>query len=450
MSTTGPVPPKMIPASVELTGDDLAQAERAPLAQTTEPVKSVHELNLTWLLQLRWSAIVGQIVTIAVVREGLGFDPPLTLLAAIIALEAATNIGAHVLVNKGMATAGRLAPTLMVTDLLCLTGLLYLTGGPHNPFNFLYLVYIALSSVVLQARWTWILAGVSATLYGLLFFDHVPLGFRDGMDRGHMWMHLEGMWVAFMVAAAFITTFVHRVTSTLARREAQLREAREQAARSHRLMSLATLAAGAAHELATPLSTIAVLSKELELALDHVDDELVEDARLIREQTARCRVILDQMATDAGHDTGEARRIVTLDEVIQGALRTLPRREDLHLEVPEALGKRTLEAFPTALTRALRGILKNALEASPPGTPVTLHAEGSPTGLTLRVCDQGEGAPPDILARMGEPFFTTKVPGKGMGLGLYLTRTVLERMGGALHIESTQGQGTEVTMRLPG
>ncbi len=415
----------------------------------TSSYKSIAELNFDWLLKLRWSAIAGQIVTIAVVRQGLGFDPPLGALSVFIGLEVVSNLIGHGLSRRGKVRNEAPIAALMILDLICLTGLLYFTGGPHNPFNFLYLVHIALSSVVLQARWTWILASLSAGFYGMLFLDSVHMGFLDGADRGHMWMHLEGMWVAFMVAATFITYFVHRVTSTLRQREEDLARAREEVQRDQRLVSLATLAAGAAHELATPMSTIAVLSRELELELEGLDKELAHDAQLIRDQVGRCRAILDQMAADAGQDSGEALIKVPLGTVLDDALELIDQSDHVTTDIPATLRQLHIPAFPTALTRALRGVIKNAIEASPWDARVFVSATTTGRLLQIKVQDHGHGMAPEVLERIGEPFFTSKDPGKGMGLGIFLTRTVLERMGGELHITSVHKEGTVVTLDIP-
>src|SRR5690606_21030338 len=188
---------------------------------------------------------------------------------------------------------------LMMLDVAILTGLLYLTGGPHNPFGLLYVVQIALATVLLHAGWGWLHPGPSVVGFGILLVAHQPLAIPD--DNRAI-----GAWAALGVASAFVVHFLLRITGALAERDRELTGARGLAARQERLASLATMAAGAAHELSTPLGTVALAAKELERALVKAGGgeagaapafpELAADARLIREQVGRCRTILEQMA----------------------------------------------------------------------------------------------------------------------------------------------------------
>ena len=195
-------------------------------------LESGHASNFGWLLRLRWSAIAGQVITIVAVHAIVGIDLPLGPLAAIILFEVATNIAAHHFRRITSSIGEPAVASLMIVDVLCLTGLLYFTGGPFNPFSFLYLVYIALAAVVLRPRWAWPLVTLSLACLGGLFFKHVRLELGSAHSSDHMGMHLKGMWVASAVAAVFIVYFVHRVTSALARREADLAKAREEAVRA--------------------------------------------------------------------------------------------------------------------------------------------------------------------------------------------------------------------------
>jgi two-component system sensor histidine kinase RegB len=264
-------------------------------------------------------------------------------------------------------------------------------------------------------------------------------------------MHLEGMWAAFALAAGFIVYFVQRVTRALAAREAELVEARAAAARHEKLTALGTLAAGAAHELSTPLSTIAVVARELERQLTRTGAEAatLEDARLIRQQVARCRDILTQMTLDAGASQGESMVERAPAALVEEALEGLPERERVRTEL-DARTWEERELVPAhAFARAIRGVVKNALQASGPGTPVRLGLVREAAGWRLTVEDSGEGMAAEVLARAGEPFFTTKAPGEGMGLGLFLTRAVLEQLGGGLVLRSTPGEGTTVVLTWP-
>jgi two-component system, sensor histidine kinase RegB len=415
----------------------------APLSGLAEP----HGINFSWLIKLRWGAIAGQVVTIFGVERLMGIPLPLAPLFAIIALEFATNAGCVFIARGGRPVEDWWAGAIMALDTLLLTGLLYLTGGPFNPFGFLYLVQIALASVILRARWTWALVALSLVGSGFLFLDHRPLPI-DGPD--HMHVHLRGMWVAFGVAASFIVYFLMRVRRALADRDGDLAAARHLAARQERLASLATLAAGAAHELSTPLSTIALAAKELEHHLMRAGaDPSLDDVRLIRQQVDRCRAILERMAADAGESAGEHLQPVPIGELVAASLDGLRELPRVRVEVPTAEAERRLTLPRRAVAQAIGSVLKNAQDASPDDHEVVLHAQASGGFLCIEVRDRGSGMAPAVLARAGEPFFTTKAPGRGMGLGLFLTRAVVERLGGQFRIDSDPGRGTTAVLELP-
>jgi two-component system sensor histidine kinase RegB len=308
--------------------------------------------------------------------------------------------------------------------------------------------------VVLRSLWTWALSGLALASFGLLFLVPVWVPFRE-LDEGgfhvdHMRMHLEGMWVAFGVAAGFIVYFVQRVTRALAAREAELLAARSLAARHEKLTSLATLAAGAAHELSTPLSTIAVVAKELERQLAPAGRaEVVADVHLIREQVRRCHDILQQMAAEAGEGAGEGISAVAIEDLVCTAIDGAVDPARVEISLAESARGRVLHVPPRALAQALRGVLKNAAQASPPVRKIRLHVACDDGSWRFQVRDEGSGMSADVLQRTGEPFFTTKSPGQGMGLGLFLTRAVLARLGGRLEIDSEPGGGTTAVLVLP-
>ena len=199
------------------------------------------------------------------VRFGMSLEIPLAPLFALVGVALVSNLA-------GIACARARTPqdwwllAVMALDVLIFSGLLYFTGGPENPFSFLYLVPIAIAAITLRSAWTWMLVLLSLASSPVLFARHQPLPAAGG-HAGHMALHLRGMWVAFGVASAFIVYFLMRVRRALAARDEELVSSRSLAARQERLASLATLAAGAAHELATPLSTIAVVAKDLERAV---------------------------------------------------------------------------------------------------------------------------------------------------------------------------------------
>jgi two-component system, sensor histidine kinase RegB len=426
----------------------------------TDDHEAVHRINVSWLIRLRWGAIVGQAAVIAYVEWGLKILLPLGALGGILAVEFALNIVFEFWLRRRLPVSEPVVAAAMALDVSCFTGLLYLTGGPLNPFSFLYLVHIALAALVLRQRWAWALVLLSIGASAALFVRHIPLPMDHTMGSAahqHMMhhgagepldMHLRGVWVAFAVAAAFIVYFINRVTRALADREAELGRAKELAARTEKLASMATLAAGAAHELATPLSTIAVIAKELERA--DKPESIAADARLVREQVERCRSILAQMAEGAGEAPGEAARETSAEELVRVALDGLGSPERVRLEWAEGarIGRMVLPL--RAMAQALRNVLANGIDASPRDADVVFRIARSEAAFSFEVVDSGGGMSNEVLAHATEPFFTTKDPGRGMGLGLFLTRSVVEHLGGGIDLQSKPGEGTRVVLTLPG
>jgi len=401
-----------------------------------------NRLNLSWLIKLRWGSIAGQICTILGVAWLIGIELPLSALFAIVAVEAVSNLLFMLWVGRQQRIAEWQVAAVMTLDVALLTGLLYFTGGPTNPFSFLYLVQIALAAIILHAHFTWTLVAVSFGSFGMLLLDHRSVALAE--------YHQRGMWVALGVASAFIVYFLLRVTSALAQREAELAEARTQAARQHQLASLATMAGGAAHQLATPLGTIALVAKELERSLGgDTSEEVLEDVQLIREQVGRCRLILDQMSMDAGIGSGAAIEPISFADLMADAMSGVRHEPPVRLEAADNVRAVILQLPQRPVSQALRNVITNAQDASSKGSEVVVHAEVEGDQIRVAVVDTGHGMPDDVLARIGEPFFTTKEPGRGMGLGLFLTRAVLEQLGGELSINSDPRTGTKVGFALP-
>lgn len=387
------------------------------------------------LIQLRWVAAAGQAGLLVVAWAVADVALPYAWMACLLATTALTNLA---LVTAGARVRiERWLPAILTLDALLLTGLLALSGGPHNPFTALYVVHVALAAVAAPRWGTAWMAILSGGLYAAMFRWHVPLPLWESHTHASgAGAHLLGMWLALATVAAAIAYFIGRLSLELA-------TARAQAARSERLASLTTLAAGAAHELGSPLGTIAVAAREIERA---ATGELREDAELIRDEVDRCREILDRMSGAARQPafTGEDAPLGHILEAVRRELGAGGQRVAIEA-APTVLSVR---APRLALEQALAILVRNALDADPDG-PVQVGAALEEGALTLRIADRGPGIPEDTLARIGEPFFTTKSPGRGTGLGLFVVRLIAERLGGTLRVRSRRGSGTEVTLTIP-
>jgi len=439
-----------------------------------EPAAGRLAVYAIWLLRLRWVACAGQLATVGYAAAVFGINLPMSGLLAIIGLTALSNVAlslawrrlasAYQLRSQGSSWIRRadwLLAVVMGLDVAALTGLLFFAGGPSNPFAVFYFVNLALAAVILPARQAWLLLGMALVGWSSLFAWHVPLpelqerrplgGWPGAPALSLQW---QGWFVALAGCASVVVSFVTYVTRELGRREAELRAADQQRARGQRLEALATLAAGAAHELATPLATIAVVAEELTRHLENVPVPATvrEDVALIRGELDRCRATLDRMSASAGQAVGEEAATVEVRRLVEEIMTGLRRRDRVEVSISPDAERLRLHVPLQALAQAVRGVVRNGLdaaEAAGRSERVRISLEAEPHQLRLEVRDHGPGMPSSVLARAGEPFFTTKEPGRGMGLGLFLCRSVVERLGGTLELRSTPGQGTTAIVKLP-
>jgi two-component system sensor histidine kinase RegB len=406
-------------------------------------------VSLPWLVRMRWGLVAFELLVVAVAAALFGAAIPVRGVLACVVVVGASNVVLGGRLERGGHASEGLCGAVLAFDIVLFTVILHLAGGPWNPFSILYLVYIALAAVVLDSRWTWGLAVLAVVGYGTLFL--FESGDQGAHDHG-VSAHLQGMWVAFVSAAVLVTYFVARLTSAIERRDTEIAEMREQAARSERLASLATLAAGAAHELGSPLATIAVVAGELERALARLPGpqapSLVDEVRLIRGELERCRRILDSMAAEAGQPIGEAPAVVAVADLVEQALRALPATDAGRITVGD-VARVTVVVPARALVQVMTGLLRNALEATPRGERIELSVLADDAGVRVTVRDEGSGMPAEVLARVGEPFFSTKPAGRGMGLGLFLTRTLAEQLGGRFVIRPAPDSGVVAEFALP-
>lgn len=447
------------------------QQERTGLSDQQVTLRQPHniaartEINVQGIIALRWVAVAGQFLTILFVHVILEVKLPLIPLLTVLGATAALNAGLMIAHNWPSdeddaisdETWWQLLGLTMVFDLCALTALLYLTGGMSNPFSLFYFVNIALAAIILPRPWVWWLTVFGLFCIGLVHFWFRPLmGFEIPAPRNtHYILGTDllkwGSFVAYATCGSVIVLFITRIRGQVELLEDHVMELVQAKARNERLDSLGTLAAGAAHELSTPLSTIAVITKEVEreLAQRTVTDQTIEDISTIRTELDRCRDILDRMSSDAGLVIGESMSNTTLGELIEECISGVDSRAPVSVAVESAVQATILKAPIEGLAQAIRGIVKNAVEATGHPQDVSLSATLENDRVRLVIRDRGTGIDPETLRRIGEPFFTTKEPGKGMGLGVYLARNVITRLGGTIDYASEPTRGTVVTITIP-
>jgi len=330
----------------------------------------------------------------------------------------------------------------LACDLFIHSALLYFSGGSTNPFVSYYLVPLTIAAVTLPWRFSLILSGIALALYTLLLVRFYPL---ETFPIARENLQIYGMWLSFALAAAVITFFAARMAEELRRQEELRAIRREEGLRDEQLLAVATQAAGAAHELGTPLATMSVLLKEMRQ--DHKDPALQEDLSVLQDQVKLCKETLQYLVRAA-----EANRRLDIDmQAVTFWLDDALNR--WHLMRPEAsyrfqcLGKGTVPrmAPPPDLTQALLNLLNNAADACPEGLEVVLDWDAYE--LTICIRDHGAGVPLAIAEQIGKPFFTTK--GKGFGLGLFLSKASVTRAGGSVKLYPHEEGGTLTELRLP-
>ncbi len=348
----------------------------------------------------------------------------------------------------------------LCADVLALATVLYFSGGPTNPFVSLFLLPLVIAAATLPRSYTWGMAALTTLCYTLLMKYYVALPLPHEMSAmagmnhpmGGMSMkgppeenifnlHVFGMWLGFMLSAAIIAFFVVKMAQAVRERDESLARAREETLRNERIVALGTLAAGAAHELGTPLSTMSVVIGELRHEAN-LPPDWHESLALLDGQVRNCRRILDKMLDNTHSEGGQP-----LGDFLNDTLeewRLLRPATDCSFRA-ENCGSAVLQKFDPALRAALLNLLNNAADASPERIEVAARCSG--TELTLTIFDHGPGLTPEAAARAGSAFFTTKESGRG--LGLFLANATLERLGGKVRLFNREGGATtEVVLPL--
>jgi two-component system sensor histidine kinase RegB len=460
---------------------DTTQPRNTPLRSSRELFPLIAPARFgssTWLLLLRWFAVAGQLLTILTAGSLGEVELPYSPLLGLVALTAVTNTlygiwlytlkpintGNHrgignsveLQTNRQRYTESKklhsVALALMLLDLLTLTAMLYFSGGAGNPFSFFYFVNLAVGGVMIRPKAAWSLTVTAIASYTFLLNHSIPVTGLNIFKPHGFDLQTGGLMLAFATCSSVVTYFVTQTAGELKRRERQLLQSQAEQAASQRLEGLTTLAAGAAHELATPLSTIDVVVRELSRHLEGCEkpESVDTDLKLIDGELDMCRQILQRMRSAAGDSMAQRWDRTTVGDLIDQTLEGIrdPHRVDV-TDGTAAVEGQALWVPQEAVAQAVRNLIHNGLDASGEVGRVRVEPQLISEHLQISVVDSGQGMSQEVLGRASDPFFTTKEPGRGIGLGLFLTQNVISKLGGRLEFRSALGQGTEAVVTIP-
>lgn len=400
--------------------------------------------NLRRLCNLRFIAICGTAILVAGIAYLFALELPVFAIYSLLSVAALFNIITLWRLQRDWPVGEIELFAQLVVDVVMLTILFYLTGGPTNPFVMVYLVPLALTVASLPQRYTKIMFVTTSLAYGSLIAYQSTLALRAHEHDQVFSMHIIGMWFGYVLSAGMIAWFGVKMVSAVRERDAQLARMNEHNLRQEHIISLGALAAGAAHELGTPLATLHILADELKAG------EILptDSCHVLRDQVKRCKTILNSMVASSGGVRAISGGRMPLDEFLLTLLQDWQySRPQARLAINSISGSEPspLIVNEQTLTQAINNLLNNAADASE--TPIEVDCRWSPALLTMEIADRGTGLAPEVAQRAGQPFTTTK--SSGLGLGLYLTFATLERLGGEIQLYNRDGGGTLCRLQLP-
>jgi two-component system sensor histidine kinase RegB len=409
-------------------------------------------VRLDTLVRLRWLAIIGQTTAVLVVYIGLDFDLPIWACLAIIALSGWLNVALRLRFHLTQRLEPDRAAWLLAFDIAELSVLLYLTGGLQNPFAFLFLAPVLLSATALPPRFTLTLGAFAVACATVLVFLHYPLPWDSEDPLQLPPIYMMGVWLSLLLCIGFIGVYAWQITEEARQLSDALAATELVLAREQHLSQLDGLAAAAAHELGTPLSTISVIAKELENAIP-ANARHGDDVRLLREQATRCRDILAKLTvlSSSGEPFDRTPLTALIEEVVA------PHRNfgvDIDVVTP---ADRTHEPMGTrnpAVLYGLGNLLENAVDFA--NERVTMEMQWSEDFVDVSITDDGPGFAPEILLRIGEPYVTSRRRNPntsdeeptGLGLGFFIAKTLLERSGATVSLENGRASKHGATVKV--
>lgn len=403
--------------------------------------------NLQRLLLLRTIAIIVQCVTFASVHWILEMPLPWTEMSTVVIFLAAVSIATWVRLQRNWPVSNIEFFAQILIDVLALGALLYFSGGSTNPFVSLYLLPLTITAAALPWAYTWVMAAITISCYSFLLFYYVPLPHDHSEHMSEFNLHVSGMWLAFVLSTVLIAWFVVKMGISIRERDKDLSRAREQAMRDEQLIALGTMAAGAAHELGTPLSTMAVVSGELQK--EHAGNrELQNSIRILRDQITQCKHTLTQLLADTGQTRAEDANGQTVDRFLREILDKWKLMRPTTDFTYHCNGKQPAPQILNTqpIGQSILNLLNNAADASTKN--IEIKSDWDNKELRLEILDFGKGLNEEAAQRAGQAFFTSK-PGHGFGIGLFLANANIERFGGSVRLTNREKGGACTLVKLP-
>lgn len=409
----------------------------------THDTLTARRLRLDTLVRLRWLAVAGQTASVLLVHFWFAFSFPVLLCFALIACSAWLNIFLSIRYPATFRLSEGASLGLLAFDALQLSGLLYLTGGMTNPFVMLLTVPVIVSATSLPVRHTLILGAIVIMAACLLTYFHQPLPWIEGETLVLPFLYIMGIWFALVSSLAFTGVYAWRVADEAGKLAAALAAVELVLQREQHLSVLDGLAAAAAHELGTPLATIALVAREMERDLP-ADSPLREDVALMRSQTQRCRDIMQRLtslSSEGDRHIGTMTLAVLIDEVAEPhhALGTEIIKAPHAGQGPEPVLRRN-----PGILYGLGNLVENAVDFA--ASEVHVEWGWDERRVWIRITDDGPGYPAEIIGRIGEPYTSKRQSGDrsvggGLGLGMFIAKTLLERSGAAMVFSNAQDAG---------
>ncbi|PTR07184.1 two-component system sensor histidine kinase RegB [Nitrosospira sp. Nsp5] len=394
--------------------------------------------NLQRLFLLRNIVIAAQCMTFALAYWVLEMQLQWTEMVTVTALLAVLNLATWLRLRRNWPVSSIEFFAQLLIDVFALSALLYFSGGSTNPFISLYLLPLTIAAAALPWAYTWLMAAITISCYTLLLFYYVPLPHDHEEHISEFNLHVSGMWLAFVLSTVLIAWFVVKMGISIRERDKDLALAREQALRNEQIIALGTLAAGAAHELGTPLATMAIVTGELQN--DYTENsEFQNSIRILRDQITHCKHTLTQLLADAGQARAEDGSGQAADHFLS---QVLDKWQLMRPSVKFTYQGKGVQPAPQILntqllSQSILNLLNNAADASL--KHIEIEANWNDHELQLEILDYGEGLTGEAAQRAGEAFFTSKAPGQGFGIGLFLANANIERFGGSVRLTNREG-----------